>query len=405
MKNFKILALLLIVIACISFGFLVFNQKKSDEVVFWTLQMGDFSPYMNKVISEFEKQNPDIKIKWIDVPFSEGEKRTLASILSDNPPDLINLNPDFSALLAQKGALYQIDDKYSEQFNHEIIEALKYQDKLYSLPWYATSAITVYNKDLALKSNIKLPKTYDDILEIAPQIKQKTNTFVMLPNITENDTMARILNKYGVNLNKNITSEKSQKVFEMFKELYIKGYIPKETITQTHREALEKYMSGQIVFFQAGANFLNMIKENSPSIYEVTDILPQLTGDLGQNDFSLMNFVIPLRAKYKNEALKFALFLTNYENQLELAKLTNIIAVNKQTLDDDFYTKYDKNDLLSKARVTSAKQLKNIQPVFKSSKNQKEVNIVINTAVQEILSNKNDIQSSLKKAEKKLNEI
>ena len=405
MKNFKILALLLIVIACISFGFLVFNQKKSDEVVFWTLQMGDFSPYMNKVISEFEKQNPDIKIKWIDVPFSEGEKRTLASILSDNPPDLINLNPDFSALLAQKGALYQIDDKYSEQFNHEIIEALKYQDKLYSLPWYATSAITVYNKDLALKSNIKLPKTYDDILEIAPQIKQKTNTFVMLPNITENDTMARILNKYGVNLNKNITSEKSQKVFEMFKELYIKGYIPKETITQTHREALEKYMSGQIVFFQAGANFLNMIKENSPSIYEVTDILPQLTGDLGQNDFSLMNFVIPLRAKHKNEALKFALFLTNYENQLELAKLTNIIAVNKQTLDDDFYTKYDKNDLLSKARVTSAKQLKNIQPVFKSSKNQKEVNIVINTAVQEILSNKNDIQSSLKKAEKKLNEI
>ena len=405
MKNFKILALLLIVIACISFGFLFFNQKKSDEVVFWTLQMGDFSPYMNKVISEFEKQNPDIKIKWVDVPFSEGEKRTLASILSDNPPDLINLNPDFSALLAQKGTLYQIDDKYSEQFNHEIIEALKYQDKLYSLPWYATSAITVYNKDLALKSNIKLPKTYDDILEIAPQIKQKTNTFVMLPNITENDTMARILNKYGVNLNKNITSEKSQKVFEMFKELYIKGYIPKETITQTHREALEKYMSGQIVFFQAGANFLNMIKENSPSIYEVTDILPQLTGDLGQNDFSLMNFVIPLRAKHKNEALKFALFLTNYENQLELAKLTNIIAVNKQTLDDDFYTKYDKNDLLSKARVTSAKQLKNIQPVFKSSKNQKEVNIVINTAVQEILSNKNDIQSSLKKAEKKLNEI
>ena len=405
MKNFKILALLLIVIACISFGFLVFNQKKSDEVVFWTLQMGDFSPYMNKVISEFEKQNPDIKIKWVDVPFSEGEKRTLASILSDNPPDLINLNPDFSALLAQKGALYQIDDKYSEQFNHEIIEVLKYQDKLYSLPWYATSAITVYNKDLALKSNIKLPKTYDDILEIAPQIKQKTNTFVMLPNITENDTMARILNKYGVNLNKNITSEKSQKVFEMFKELYIKGYIPKETITQTHREALEKYMSGQIVFFQAGANFLNMIKENSPSVYEVTDVLPQLTGDLGQNDFSLMNFVIPLRAKHKNEALKFALFLTNYENQLELAKLTNIIAVNKQTLDDDFYTKYDKNDLLSKARVTSAKQLKNIQPVFKSSKNQKEVNIVINTAVQEILSNKNDIQSSLKKAEKKLNEI
>ena len=69
------------------------KQKNNDnEVVFWTLQMNDFAPYMNKVIKEFEVQNPEIKIKWIDVPFSEGEKRTLASVLSDNPPDLINLN-------------------------------------------------------------------------------------------------------------------------------------------------------------------------------------------------------------------------------------------------------------------------------------------------------------------------
>ena len=49
-----------------------------------------------------------VKIKWIDVPFSEGEKRTLAAILSNNPPSLVNLNPDFSSILAQKGALEEI---------------------------------------------------------------------------------------------------------------------------------------------------------------------------------------------------------------------------------------------------------------------------------------------------------
>ncbi len=72
--------------------------------------MNDFAPYINGVIDEFESQNPNIKIKWIDVPFSEGEKRTLASVLSDNPPDLVNLNPDFSATLAHKGALYEIPE-------------------------------------------------------------------------------------------------------------------------------------------------------------------------------------------------------------------------------------------------------------------------------------------------------
>lgn len=388
-------ALLLIAIVLIIFLFPARHRTSDNEVIFWTLQMSDFSPYMLEVIKEFEAENPEIKIKWIDVPFSEGEKRTLASVLSDNPPDLINLNPDFAALLAQRGALYEIDDKYTTQFNKPVINSLKQNGKLYSLPWYATSAVTIYNKKLLQKSGAKLPATYEDIAEIAPVIKSKTGAYVLLPNITENDTMLRILNKYGVNSPQNINSAQSQEVFDMFKELYRKNLIPKESITQTHREALEKYMAENIVFFQAGANFLTMIKENAPSTYKSTDVAPQITGKLGQNDFSLMNFVIPLRAKHKEEALKFVLFLTNNENQLELAKLTNVLAVNEETLKNDFYKSYDKNDLMSKARFISAKQLYNIEPSMKPEKNRKEINTLINTAVQQILINKNTTKNIL----------
>lgn len=386
---------ILAVIVVILLSILFFGRSNSnqDELVFWTLQMGDFAPYMNRVIEKFEAQN-DVKIKWIDVPFSEGEKRTLASVLSDNPPDLINLNPDFSALLAQRGALYEIAQENTEQFNKSIINSLKYNGKLYSLPWYATSAVTIYNKDLL--NGQKVPSTYDEMAKIAPKLK----AYAMLPNITENDTMLRILNKYGV---EDINSEQSIEVFELFKNMYEKGYIPKETVTQTHREALEKYMAEQIVFFQAGANFLNMIKENAPSTYAKTDVAPQFTGKLGQNDFSLMNFVIPARAKHKEDALKFALFLTNYENQLELAKLTNVLAVNQQALDDDYYKNY--NDLMSKARVISAKQLNKIEPAFQTKRDQKEINTIVNTAVQQILLNKNTTKNILDDAYNKINLI
>lgn len=389
---------MVIILFVILFSVLTIPHRKNstDELVFWTLQMNDFAPYMNNVIGEFEKQNPEIKIKWIDVPFSEGEKRTLASVLSDNPPDLINLNPDFTALLAQRGALYEIPEESTIQFNKSIINSLKYNGKLYSLPWYATSAVTIYNKELL--NGQKIPSTYDEMAEIAPKLK----AYAMLPNITENDTMLRVLNKYGVTA-ENINSTQSVKVFELFKKLYENDLIPKETITQTHREALEKYMAEQIVFFQAGANFLNMIKENAPSTYEKTDVAPQFTGKLGQNDFSLMNFVIPLRAKHKNEALKFALFLTNYENQLELAKLTNVLAVNQKTLDDDYYKNY--NDLMSKARVISAKQLNKIEPVLHTVRNQKEINNIVNTTVQQILLNKNTTKNILDDAFEKINSI
>ena len=400
MKKFLlILVVILLVAITIPYGK---NQDNSNEIIFWTLQMSDFSPYMNKVIKEFEEQNPEIKIKWVDVPFSEGEKRTLASVLSDNPPDLINLNPDFSALLAQRGALYEIDEQYTGQFNKHIINSLKYNGRLYSLPWYATSAVTIYNKKLLSKSGAKMPETFEDLGEIAPLIKEKTGAYVLLPNITENDTMLRILNKYGVTA-LNINSEQSIKVFDYFKNLYEKDLIPKESVTQTHREALEKYMAERIVFFQAGANFLNMIKENAPSTYKNTDVAPQITGKLGQNDFSLMNFVIPIRAKHKQEALKFALFLTNYENQLELAKLTNVLAVNEETLKDNFYTTYDKNDLMAKARVISANQLYKIEPSFKTLKDQKEVNTIVNSAVQQILLNKNTTKNILDDVLNKIN--
>jgi len=87
--------IIVIIFILVAFAAIFLLAKKSlhtktqrNEIVFWTLQMADFTPYMNGVISEFEAAYPTIKIKWVDVPFSEGEKRTLAAILSDNPPDL-----------------------------------------------------------------------------------------------------------------------------------------------------------------------------------------------------------------------------------------------------------------------------------------------------------------------------
>lgn len=390
-------ALIIVILSAIAIFYRPHNPSADSEVIVWTLQMSDFSDYMNSVISEFEKQNPDIKIKWIDVPFSEGEKRTLASVLSDNPPDLINLNPDFSATLAQKGALQEIDETKTSQFNQEILNSLKYNGKLYSIPWYATSAVTIYNKKLITKAGLNVPLTYEEAGKAAPVIREKTGAYIFLPNITENDTMLKILNKYGVNSADTINSENALYVFDFFKNLYAKNLIPKESITQTHREALEKYMSENIVLFQAGANFLNMIKENAPSTYKNTDVAPQMTGRLGQNDFSLMNFIIPLKAKHKHEALKFALFLTNEENQLEMAKLTNVIATNRNALKADFYTKYSDGDLMAKARVISAGQLNKIEPVLQSSRNQKDINNLINTAVQEILLDKAPTEKILNK--------
>ena len=390
MKRFLLFILFILFLSFVFPSFLKNKDDNSKQVVtFWTLQLGTFDKYINNVISEFEKDNPNCKIKWIDIPYSEGEKRTLASILTDNPPDLVNLTPDFSLLLAQKNALYNIDEKYLNDYIPAIKDSLKYNGKFFGIPFYATSAVTLYNSNLYLGN---LPISYDDLFKIIP----KKNTYVTMFSLTENDTLLKILYKYNINSYNNINSEKSIEIFSKIKNLYLNGYIPKECITQTHRDALEKYMSGQLAFLVTGSNFLNMIKENAPSVYRSTRILPQLTGDNGLYDYSLMNFVIPQKAKNKQIALKFALFLTNSLNQLELAKLTSILPVNKYALDDEFFT-IQNEDIQIQARIISASQLNNLQPPLLNVKNKKDLNILSSNCIQEILINNKDIEQILNK--------
>ncbi len=377
------------------------EKVKKQEVVFWSLQMGTFGSYMNPLITEFEKENPDIKIKWIDVPYSEGEKRTLASILSSTPPDLVNLTPDFSSILAQKQALEFIDCNKLDAYNPQIIEMLKQNGKCYAVPFYATSSITFYNKNILKKAGInKIPSTYSEMNATADQIKQKTNLFVTMPTLTENDTFLKILNKYDINTSEKLATKQSEEIFNEYKNLYKNDYIPKESITQNHQEALEKYMSGQLAFIQSGANFLNIVKENAPQIYKYTDVSYQPKGSNGKYDVSVMNLIIPQRAKNKDAALKFALFLTNKKNQIELAKLTSILPVNKNALNDSYFTSYNEKDVISKARYISSKQLNNLLIPIKLEHNKKEIITLINNTTQQIMLDKIQTQKGLKEAAK-----
>ena len=403
-KSFKLTAV--ISIACIllvSFVYILTKPQKhnDNEVVFWSLQMGTFDGYMKPLIAEFEKQNPDVKIKWIDVPYSEGEKRTLASILSSTPPDLVNLTPDFSSVLAQKQALEYIDCAKLKDYNKQITQSLMTDGKCYAVPFYATSSLTFYNKDLLKKAGIKqVPKTYDELNLLAPIIKQKIGVFVTMPTLTENDTLLKILNKSGINTPQTIISDKSVKIFEGYRELYQKDLIPRESITQNHQEALEKYMSGQLAFIQSGANFLNIVKENAPQVFKHTDVAPQFTGDNGKYDVSVMNLIIPVRAKHKDGALRFALFLTNKQNQIELAKLTTILTVNNLALNDSYFNSYTEGDVIAKARVLSAKQLGNLQKNIRFENNHKEILTLLNTTVQQILLGNDDVKKVLESAAK-----
>jgi len=50
----------------------------------------------------FEAENPDVKVNWVDVPWSAMESKILTA--AKTAPDVVNLNPNFASRLATRNA-------------------------------------------------------------------------------------------------------------------------------------------------------------------------------------------------------------------------------------------------------------------------------------------------------------
>ena len=145
-------------------------QTRKSEFTIWTIQLKPVATeIMEENISFFKQIHPGIKVNWVDIPIAEAQKRTLAAVLGGNPPDLINLNPDFSLILAQRGALEYFSEEEGKKFSKSALDMLRYEGKIFALPFYATSSVTLYNKSIFDSCGFnEVPKTYEELAAIAP---------------------------------------------------------------------------------------------------------------------------------------------------------------------------------------------------------------------------------------------
>ncbi len=401
--------LIIIILAVLVLSGLFFCKKQTKTLdtrkkfTFWTIQLKSvYENEINNVIVNFERKHPDYKVVWVDIPIAEAQKRTLASILSSTPPDLVNLNPDFSVLLAQKNALEYFSEEEASVYLPSLVDKLRYQGKIYALPFYATSSVTIYNKDLFNKCAVSVPLTYNDLYKISPKIKSCANIPSFASNINENDTLAKILNKYNIStMQDDIQIRDTARIYNIFNSMYKNEFLPKDVLTINHREVVEKYMSNQAALIVAGSNFINMIKQNALDIYKQSAISYQLKGTNGKYDVALMNLIIPVKSQNKELAREFAFELTNKENQLKLSHLTNVLPVNKEALNDSYF-KNCPSDLVEQSRCISAKQLNNLNTVSFKEENKKTLNEAINKTLEEILLNNSEIDKSVNNLSKEI---
>jgi putative chitobiose transport system substrate-binding protein len=341
------------------------------KIEFWTMQLQpQFTNYFQSLIATFESQNPGIKVSWVDVPWAAMENKILTAVSAKTPPDVVNLNPDFASQLAGRNAWLDLDAKVPNEarssYLPNIWKASTLNGKSFGIPWYLTTRLTIYNTDLLKQAGVaNAPSTYTELARVAQQVKDKTGKYAFFVTFVPEDS-GEVLESFvqmGVTLvdangKAAFNSPQGKAAFQYWVDLYKKKLLPQEVLTQGHRRAIDLYQAGETALLSSGPEFLKAIANNAPKVAEASATAPQISGETGKKNVAVMNVVIPRDTKQPDAALKFALFVTNDENQLAFAKAANVLPSTVKALSDSYFKDVPATaTTVEKARVISATQL------------------------------------------------
>jgi putative chitobiose transport system substrate-binding protein len=166
-----------------------------------------------------------------------------------------------------------------------------------------------------------------------------------------------------------------------------------------------KYYAGEQVAFElAGPTFINFIKTAAPDVYKNTIAVPVPTGKADVRLSNSMDLVVPTKSAHVNEAVKFAVFLTNAESQTAFSKAANTLPSTKDSIKDPYFTQSDQS-LEAQAKVVSAQSLDKATDYMVGVPNAKDVNSAVTRAFQIIILNGTDTKQTLAALEEEVNDI
>jgi putative chitobiose transport system substrate-binding protein len=397
------------------------TPSNSNELEFWTMQLQpQFTEYFTQLNNQFETNNQSVKVRWVDVPWSAMESKILTAISGKTAPDVVNLNPNFASQLATRNAWLNLDEAIAMDVKNSYLPKIwqastietcqenNCSESSFGLPWYLTTRVTIYNQDLLSQAGIKQPpQTYEELARVARQIKDKTGKYALFVTFVPEDSgeVLESLVQMGVSLvdeqgKAAFNTPAGVAAFSYWVDLYQRGLLPPEVLTQGHRHGIELYQAGETALLSSGAEFLNAIATNAPTIAKVSAAAPQITGETGKKNVAVMNLVIPRDTDKPEAALKYALYVTNTENQLAFAKQANVLPSTTEAVKEYIQelSQQEATDSVAQARKVSAMQLEDAEVLIPAMKNLKSLQQVIYENLQAAMLKEKTVEQAVEDA-------
>ncbi|WP_223594177.1 ABC transporter substrate-binding protein [Neobacillus bataviensis] len=320
------------------------KEDESGKVVLKFLHkwpQPEYAPYFEEVVKDFEKQNPNIKIK-MEAIADEPIKDKLRVILGGNevPDIMFSWSGEFARKFVRANAALDLtpylneDTAWKNSFIPASLQPFTSDGKNYGIPLRFNGKFFVYNKKVFEKYNLQEPATWDEFLQTLDTLKKGGETPLILGN---QDPWAAIHYLTGLNQKEvsqdvrmkdynpgsgEFTDPGYVKAMELLADLNKKGYFMKNVNSSSHDMAKQLFFAGKgAIMYVELEEFADMDK-NMKGNWGFFP-MPSIADGKGNQNFitgAPDGFIVSSKTKHPKEAIQFLKFLTSKENSLKLVK-------------------------------------------------------------------------------------
>ena len=247
------------------------DPNKKVEITYWDFPQFTKDKEFKKtedfdaaLIKAFEAKNPNIKVNYQKIEFTDGPAKVETAIQSKTAPDVIYDAPGRVIAWAAKDLLVPLDDVDKSKLNEAAVKASSYKDKLYMYPQGVAPFLMGVNKDLTDKLGVTdlLPLkkqdrswTVEEYEKFLKAVKQKDSSitpalFYTKSQAGDQGPRAFVANLYNswitddANSKYTINDENGVKGLEWVKKAYDEGLLGQGVALEA-KDALEAFKSGR----------------------------------------------------------------------------------------------------------------------------------------------------------------